>query len=324
MKDCDGLYAQDLGNGIIELNIPINGNNMLSGIAYAASPMYENLPNSVKRKIVLDLSNFVIRIANKIIFYTLDHLSQSLQKEQNNIAFAFLQRATSFHISNHKVSFEGITIERNGKICALVDEYKTMPLTRSVYEHLAMFYYLFCYTNDLNQREMIWKSWILSSEKNKVKGNLPEFEVERQNANKRIEELKEALRNNDLAKKCIKSQFEGILNGNAVFTVVKDGDKYVTKKLSYDSAWQYLYGNSLDLALNYGYFSMHSHPTYIGLSQFYSQQDNIEVPLYESCHYLAYLCRLFIQQFQIDNRIITNSLTEREREIYSFLSNELI
>lgn len=324
MKESDGLSAHDIGNGFIELNIPIYGDNMLSGIAYAVSPMFGNLPESEKRKIIFDLSGIVTNIANQIIYYTLDHLSQSLQNEQNNVAYAFLQRATSFHISNHKLSLEGITTERHGKVCILEDEYKTMPLTRSVYEHLAMFYYLFNYTTDKNQREIIWNSWILRSEKNRIKGNLPEFEAERQTANKRIEDLKKAIHNNDISKKCTKSQIDGCLKGNAVFTVIKEGDKYITKKLSYDTAWQYLYGKSIDLALNYGYFSMHSHPTYIGLSQFYSQQEHIEYPLYESCHFLAYLCRLFMQQFQIDKSIITDSLTEREREIFSFLSNEII
>lgn len=309
MKEGEGLSAQDIGNGFIKLNIPIYGDNILSEISYATAPMCGNLPDSEKRIIILDLSRIVTHVANQIIYYTLDHLAQSLKDEQNNVAYAFLQRATSFHISNHKLSFEGITTERHGKVCKLEDEYKTMPLTRSVYEHLAMFYYLFSYTNDKHQREIIWSSWILVSEKNRTKGNLPEFEAERQTANKRIEDLKKAIHNNDLSKKCVKSQIDGCLKGNAVFTVIKDGDKYITKKLSYDTAWQYLYSKSIDLALNYGYFSMHSHPTYIGLSQFYSQQEHIEYPLYESCHFLAYLCRLFMKQLQIDRNIITNSLT---------------
>ena len=324
MNASDGLSVHDIGNGFIELNIPIYGNIMLSGIAYAASPMYGDLSDIKKREIVFDLSNIVIKIANQIIYYTLDHLSQSLQDEQNNVAYAFLQRATSFHISNHKLSYDGINTIRHEKVCKLEDEYKTMPLTRFVYEHLAMFYYLFNYTKDKNQREIIWNSWILGSEKNLIKGNLPEFENERQKAKKRIEKLEATLQNNELAKKCAKSDFKSTLKGNAVFTVIKEEDKYITKKLSYDAAWQYLYGKSIDLALNYSYYSMHSHPTYIGLSQFYSQKEHIEFPLYESCHFMAYLCRLFMQQLQIDSSIITDSLTEREREIFSFLSHEII
>jgi len=322
------LFTCDLGNGMTELVIPIFGDNLLSGMAYAASPVCVDMSDGQKREIVFVLSNLVTKIANKIIYYTIDHLPKSLNDEQNKVAFAFLQRAATFHICNHKISSEGITTERFGKECKLVDEYKTMPLTRSVYEHLAMFYYLFHYTDDQNQREIIWKSWILGSKTNLLKDSGPEYKKERAKAKKEYEDILTILRNNKFVKKCLSNpsgKFEECLNSLAVFSVNRKGPQYVAEKLTYDKAWKYLYGSNIEIhSLLYNYLSMHSHPTYNGLLQFCSQDENIEFPLYESCYFLAYLCRLFMKHFQIDNNVILSSFSERDQEIFMYLSNGMI
>ena len=322
------LTISNLGHDMIELNIPIYGNTLLSGMAYAASPVCVDMPDEEKREIVITLSNLVTKIANKIIYYTIDHLSESLHEEENSVAFAFLQRAAIFHISNHKISSEGITTERLGKECPLVDEYKTMPLTRSVYEHLAMFYYLFNYTDDQNKREIIWKSWILGSKTNQIKDSGPEYKEERAKAKKEYEDILKILRNNKLVKKCLSNplgKFEECLNSRAVFSINRKGNQYIAEKLTYDKAWKYLYSSKNSIfSLIYNYLSMHSHPTYNGLLQFNSQNENIEFPLYESCYFLAYLCRLFMKHFQIDNNVILSSFSERDREIFMYLSNGMV
>ena len=184
---------RDIGNNMMEFSIPIYDDTKLSGIAYGSFPIEGNISDSVKRKIVLDLSFFVMKLANKIIYYTLDNLQESLNTESNKIAFAFMQRSAIFHICNHKLSLEGITTERHGKQCHLVDEFKTMPLTRSVYEHLAMFYYLFDFPDNSSQRDIVWKSWLIGSKKNLLKDNDPVFKKERQKAKEEIKDLKRLL-----------------------------------------------------------------------------------------------------------------------------------
>ena len=315
---------RDIGNNMMEFSIPIYDDTKLSGIAYASFPIEGNISDSVKRKIVLDLSFFVMKLANKIIYYTLDNLQESLNTESNKIAFAFMQRTAIFHICNHKLSLEGITTERHGKQCHLVDEFKTMPLTRSVYEHLAMFYYLFDFPDNSSQRDIVWKSWLIGSKKNLLKDNDPVFKKERQKAKEEIKDLKSALRNNKLVERCIsnpKGQFENCLKSNMIFSVNKNRNEYVAEKLTYDKAWKYLYGETVNMSLTYSYLSLHSHPTYNGFLEFNSQDSNIEFPLYESCFYLAYLCRLFMKQLKIDENVIVGSFTQHEQGVYSYLSN---
>ena len=286
---------RDIGHNMMEFDIPIYEDTFISGLTYAGFPIMGKLPDSEMRKIVLDLSSLVIKISNWIIYYTLHHLQESLKSEKNNVAFAFIQRATISHICNHKLSSEGITTERYGKQCSVVDEYKTMPLTRSVYEHLAMFYYLFGFSDNSHQQEVIWNSWLLGSKKNLLKGNLSELKAKKIEAQEEVKVITESLRNNVLARKCISNpdgKFEYCLKSNSVFTIIEKNNHYVAEKLTYDKAWRYLYGG-IDLSLTYNFLSFHSHPTYIGLSQFNSQESNIEFPLYNSCHFLSYLCSLF-------------------------------
>lgn len=307
------------------IEIPIYDNTYWSGIAYASYPVQDIASDSLKNKIIFDLSSFVTKISNNIISYTLTHLKDSLSSEQNNVAFAMFQRATISHICNHKLSKEGISIRNGDKVYTITDEYKTMPLSRSVYEYLVIFYYLFQYADNQDQREFIWNSWRLVSKKNQIQENLSEFEEERQRAIKEYKQLCNNLRNSLLAKKCIachKGLFESSLSGNTLFTIENEGEDYSPRKLSYDSAWKYLYSGNKGFSLTYKFLSMHSHPTYDGLLQFYNQDMTIAFPLYESCHFMTYLCRLYMEHMQINKEDIIGSYTEREKGIFSFLANE--
>ncbi len=307
------------------IEIPIYDNTYWSGIAYASYPVQDIASDSLKNKIIFDLSSFVTKISNNIISYTLTHLKDSLSSEQNNVAFAMFQRATISHICNHKLSKEGISIRNGDKVYTITDEYKTMPLSRSVYEYLVIFYYLFQYADNQDQREFIWNSWRLVSKKNQIQENLSEFEEERQRAIKEYENLCDNLRNSKLAQKsiaCNKRLFESFLCGNTIFTVVNEGEGYSPRKLTYDTAWKYLYRGNKGFSLIYKFLSMHSHPTYDGLLQFYNQEMTIAYPLYESCHFMTYLCRLFMEHMHIEKDDIVGSFTEREKGIFSFLANE--
>lgn len=309
----------------MEVYMPIYDNTFWSGIAYASYPIQGDASDSMKNKIIFDLSSFVTKISNNIISYTLTHLKDSLSSEQNNVAFAMFQRATISHICNHKLSKEGISIRKGDKVFTITDEYKTMPLSRSVYEYLVMFYYLFQYADNQDQREFIWNSWKIVSKKNQIQENLSEFEEERQRALKEYKQLCNNLRNSKLAQKCIachKGSFESSLSGNTLFTIENEGEDYSPRKLSYDSAWKYLYKGHKGFSLTYKFLSMHSHPTYDGLLQFYNQDITIAFPLYESCHFMTYLCRLYMEQMHIEKDEIIGTYTEREKGILSFLSNE--
>ena len=317
---------RDIGNNLMEFSIPIYDETFASGIAYAGFPMNGDLPDEEKCKIVIDISSFVQKISQKLIYYTLDYLKESLDSERNSVAFAFLQRSAIFHICNHKLSSEGILTERHGKSFKLVDEYKTMPLARSVYEHLAMFYYLFIYPENINQQEIVWNSWILGNKRSLLKNDLPEIKHKKIEIQKEVEELIERLSNNPIVKECESNpqgKYKHCLDSNSIFSVVEKNGQYVAEKLTYDKAWRYLYGDRIDMSLLYKYLSNHAHPTYIGLSQFNSQDSHIEFPLYESCLFLSYLCRLFMQQLHIDKSVIEDSLSNRERGILQYLSNEI-
>ena len=68
--------------------------------------------------------------------------------------------------------------------------------------------------------------------------------------------------------------------------------------------------------------SLHAHPSYNGLMEFGCQETHIDFPLYNSCLFLTYLCRLFMEQMEIDKNTIIGTYTEREKGIFSYMSNE--
>ena len=307
------------------IEIPIYDDTFLSGLMCAGYPMDETASEIERRKVVHELSLFTIRLSNTLIYYAISNLKEAFKLEENNVAFAILQRAAIYHISNHKLSTEGIWATYQECKMPIADEFKTMPLTRSVYEHLVMFYYLFNYTDDANQREIIWKSWILGSKKNQAKASFHEFEKERLKAQEEINKICVSLAQNELVMICLsnpKGQYDYCLKSGSLFCVGLKGDKYIAEKLTYDKAWKMLYGEDLNLSLLYSYMSLHAHPTYNGLLEFGHQETHIDFPLYDSCLFLTYLCRLFMKQLGIDKNIIIGTYTEREKGIFSYMSNE--
>ena len=65
---------RDIGNGMMVFDIPIYDDTFISGLTYAGIPVTADFPDMEKRKIVLDLSSLVLKISNRLIFYTLDNL----------------------------------------------------------------------------------------------------------------------------------------------------------------------------------------------------------------------------------------------------------
>ena len=317
---------RDIDKDRMEFFVPLYEDTEISGLVSAGAPFLDSLSDDIKRNVVIELSDFVTKVATTIIYYITDKYHNVNLSEKQCVANAFLQRATIYHKCNHKLTLEGIHSERDGYLLQLSDEYKTIPLTRSVYEHLAMFYYLFEFPKGY-EKDIIWNSWLISSKKILLKGP-QQYKKEKEKAKKEIELLKEEILSSDLGKECLanpKGNLNKFLRENIVFTIREKKEGYVCEKLSYDKAWVNLYGNRMDLHFLYPIISMHSHPTYKGLLDFCNQSyQTIEFGLYLSCHSLAYLCRLYMKYENIDEKLITGSFSKREQAIYDFLSNRLI
>ncbi len=116
--------------------------------------MYKN-----DKETTIELSELVMRIATQVICYTLVNCREQLKEERMSVAHAILQRVMTTHLCNHKLTKEGLVYEYKGQPFELHEEYKTMTLTRAVYEHLAMFYFLFEHPKTDEEREKVWKNW---------------------------------------------------------------------------------------------------------------------------------------------------------------------
>lgn len=310
---------------MIRIAIPLYDDSELSGVASATAPLNEDIPYIDREKIAFELSGFVSSIASELICYISESPQYKELSEKENIAFAFLQRAAINHKCNHKLTREGICSERYGFQIPINDGYKTIPLTRSVYEHLAMFYYLFEYPESQEESKLIWNSWYIGSKKNLLRSDDEMYKAEREKARKEIEALKHSILSSELTKKCLsegRAKKEYLLRGD-IFSIRIQGDKCSYEKLTYDKAWKYLYNDNADLMLLYPYLSLLSHPTYNGLSWLYNQnrKDN-EYSMYLSCNFLACLCRLFMKHMNIEEEVITKTFTKRQYGMYKFLSNK--
>ena len=310
---------------MIRIAIPLYDDSELSGVASAVAPLNEDIPYIDREKVAFELSDFVSGIASKLIYYISESPKYKKMSEKENIAFAFLQRASINHKCNHKLTREGICSERYGFQIPISDGYKTIPLTRSVYEHLAMFYYLFEYPESQEESKLIWDSWYIGSKKNLLRSDDDSYKAEREKAQKEIEVLKQSILSSELTRRCLsegKVKREYLLKGD-IFSIRIHGDKCSYEKLTYDKAWKYLYNDNDDLVLLYPYLSLLSHPTYNGLLRLYNQnrKDN-EYSMYLSCNFLACLCRLFMKHMNIEEDIITKDFTHRQYGMYKFLSNK--
>ena len=131
-----------------------------------SAPLNESLSPEKRMEMTLRLSKKVIDMVTYVICYTLVNHQDLLKNERVSVAHAFLQRSTSTHLCNHKLTTEGIVYDYKGQPFVLHEQYKTMTLTRSVYEHLAMFFYLYEMPKNAEERDIVWKYWQLNSKKN--------------------------------------------------------------------------------------------------------------------------------------------------------------
>lgn len=123
------------------------------------APFNERLEPARRKEVALQLSDLATRIATYIICHVIVNEPELLHNERLSTAHAILQRVTTTHMCNHKLTAEGLVYEVGEEQFQLYEEYKTMALTRTVYEHLAMFYFLFEHPKTDNERQKVWDDW---------------------------------------------------------------------------------------------------------------------------------------------------------------------
>ena len=123
------------------------------------APLNEQLPPQERMATVIGLSELMMRIATYVICYALVECQELLKEERLSIAHALMQRVMTTHLCNHKLTKEGLVYEYKGEPFELHEEYKTMTLTRSVYEHLVMYYFLFEHPKNGEECHLVWKYW---------------------------------------------------------------------------------------------------------------------------------------------------------------------
>ena len=123
------------------------------------TPFDESVSPERRMEVALQLSDMVTRIATYIICHVIVAGQELLRDERLQTAHAILQRVTTTHMCNHKLTAEGLVYEVGGERFQLHEEYKTMALTRTVYEHLAMFYFLYEHPKSDEERQRVWDDW---------------------------------------------------------------------------------------------------------------------------------------------------------------------
>ena len=241
--------------------------------AMVAAPLNEELRPEERLESCLMLSDLVVRMVTHVICHVIVDYEEQLQAERLSVANAFLQRVTSTHLCNHKLTREGITFEYNGQAFDLHEEYKTMTLTRSVYEHLVMFYFLFAHPKSAEERSVVWNYWKINSKKNLLDyaadDNGTATDEQRQ-AETEIEALREEIFSTETGRTCKRRLDEWTSIGkptqNGCIEFYRKDGRLEVRRVSYNQAWKYLFDKE-GMALLYRHLSMHCHPIYNGLLQ---------------------------------------------------------
>jgi len=171
--------------------------------SFVRAPFDESLPPEQRTERCIELSELMMKIVTHIICYTLVDYRELLKEERLSVAHALLQRVATTHLCNQKLTKEGLVLEYKGQPFTLHEEYKTMILTRSVYEHLVVFYFLFEHPKTEVERALVWKNW-----KNSGKS----FEVVEENGKLGVRKVSYAQAWNYLFQNAEKAQFYGHLS----------------------------------------------------------------------------------------------------------------
>ena len=238
--------------------------------AIVRAPFNEKLSAQERTKAAIGLSELITRIATYIICHTIVDNEEILREERTAVANAFLQRMTSTHMCNHKLTTEGLVYHYNGQAFQLHEEFKTMTLTRTVYEHLAMFYFLFEHPQSDFERNAVWYYWKINSKKN-LYGDQADGDSETLEDREAVEADIAALRkellgmpmNGTCRKKLADWTKIGKSPANGSIEFYENDGSVDVRKVTYTNVWVYLFGNE-DMSLLYRHLSMHCHPVYYG------------------------------------------------------------
>ena len=290
---------------------------MQKPVSTVLAPFDENLSPQQRLESCLELSALASKVATFVIAHTIVDYSELLQDERLSVASSFLQRVTSTHLCNHKLTKEGIEYRYRGEVFHLHEEFKTMTLTRSVYEHLAMFYFLYVHPKSDEERTVVWDYWKINSRKNLL-DLTPDDE---------IEALRREIFNTRLGKWCYAKLDEWTAfdkptqNGSIEF--FKSRGRTDVRRVAYSQAWKYLFEKQ-DMAQLYRHLSMHCHPVYNGLLQYQTQavsdEGNDGIPLYLSSCFLAYLCRLFLRLIPDGRQLLAQEFSQQERAVFNAMA----
>lgn len=308
-------------NGFATMIIPADENTKLSGAAAALLP-FQDSQSEEDRLIAAKLcADQILNIA--LILQRITEEKYTKMEEQDQVANAILQRALSFHISNIKLTLEGICLKSNSKFQIINDNYKAIPLTRSVYELLVTFFGLFIQNKTEEAKKVAFNCWKINSEKNAL-GNFgltgSRIEERQTLARQTIEECKKIIFSTEIGH-ILHSELEEYLSGeysrNGTLFFIKVDNKWKKKNLSFSSAWKYMCTSDINLEFQYRMLSMHSHPIHWGLSLFVNQnKDSISdaiAGLHFSSIFLAKLSSYYIQHF--DFKDINTRLTAHQQGI---------
>ena len=296
------------------------------------APINEKLSPEERMERCLELSDLMTKVATHVICHAIVDYEALMADERLAVANAFLQRTTSTHICNHKLTKEGIVLNYRGETFPLQEAYKTMMLTRSVYEHLVMFYFIYIAPKTDEERRVVWDVWKISSKKNLLSYDPDGGVVKDDGQDKTCEEI-EALRKDlfftHLGMECYNKLDEWTAIGkptqNGCIEFYRNRGRQDVRRVSYNQAWRHLFGKDQEYMNQlYRLLSIHCHPIHGGLLQYQGQADGDEsleaVPLYLSCCFLAYLCRLFLRLPPGGNKLLGDSFSEEEQEIFKALS----
>lgn len=308
-----------------------------------AAPLNEELRPEERTESCLVLSDLVVRMVTHVICHVIVDYEAQLQEERLSVANAFLQRVTSTHLCNHKLTREGITFEYNGQAFDLHEEYKTMTLTRSVYEHLVMFYFLFAHPKSAEERSVVWNYWKINSKKNLLDYAAEESGGQVHDLGKaqdhvtcphdssqvetEIEALRQEIFATETGRICKRRLDEWTRIGkptqNGCIEFYRENGRLEVRRVSYNQAWKYLFDKE-GMTLLYRHLSMHCHPIYNGLLQYQTQAESDEgydgMPLYLSCCFLTHLCKLFLRLIPGGNKMLRQAFSEQERYVFNTLS----
>lgn len=297
--------------------------------AAVAAPFDERRPAGQRKQAAVELSQLVTRIATYVICRVLVDDEEALADDRLSVAHAFVQRATTTHICNHKLTDEGLVFEFQGELYPLHEEYKTMALTRTVYEHLAMFYFLYVHPKTQDERDVVWKYWQLNSKKNLLDygGDADSLPAdEQQPVQEEIGLLRRDILASPIGAKCRAKLEEWTRTNsrphNGSIEIIEDNGKWDVRKISYSQAWKHLFKNK-EMALLYRHLSMHCHPVSTGLELYQNQataeEGNDAVALHLSSCFLAYLCHLFLKLVPGGDAIISAEFSEQEQRLFRAL-----